>query len=257
MKRILYLLIVGCSIFFSSCEDVEVGYLETDVAGYSVDTLYLYNIEARLEELKASWDLLYEAGGQYYEESLWWQEEYARRLQARYDFEDEVLYPLEDAYDANPTPELEEQLDAAYDRYDELEAARREARNNWYDADDEFIAIAESMGLDYEDLLENIGKHENIIQYKIPWMTLPIEGVLGTEPMTYSISSVYNENPENARLFQESLSIIGGGRMYVSQDVEAPVGTYVVSIAIKNEGQSVVLENVFTFIVMAKEMEEE
>lgn len=257
MKKILYLLIVGCSIFFCSCEDVEVGYLETDVAGYSVDTLYLYNIEARLEELQATWDVLYEAGGQYYDDAIWWKEEYDRRLQARYDFEDNVLYPLEDAYKADPTPELKEQLDAAYDRLDELDAARKEARNNWYDAEDEFIAIAEDMGLDYEDLLENIGKHENIIQYKIPWMTLPIEGVLGTEPMSYSITEVKNENPENARLFRESLSIIGGGRMYVAQDVEAPVGTYVVSISIKNEGQFTILEDVFTFIVMAKEADEE
>lgn len=72
---------------------------------------------------------------------------------------------------------------------------------------------------------------------------------MGTEPLMYSIAEVSNESAANAELFRKSLTIMGGGRMYVDQNLEAPAGVYKVSIRIENEGQSALLKDVFTFIV--------
>ena len=90
---------------------------------------------------------------------------------------------------------------------------------------------------------------KNTIEYSIPWVTSPIDRVLGTEPLSYYIENVKNESAANAELFRKSLTIMGGGRMYVEQNLEAPAGRYVVSIRIENKGQRAVLEDVFTFIV--------
>ena len=42
---------------------------------------------------------------------------------------------------------------------------------------------------------------------------------------------------------------MGGGIMFVAFDVEAPAGTYTVSVVVENEGQRAVLEDAFTFIL--------
>ena len=42
---------------------------------------------------------------------------------------------------------------------------------------------------------------------------------------------------------------MGGGRMYVEQNLEAPAGRYGVSIRLENKGQRAILEDAFTFIV--------
>ena len=94
-----------------------------------------------------------------------------------------------------------------------------------------------------------IVKLENRIKYQSPWVTQPIESVLGTEPLSYAIANVKNDNLENAELFRQSLTIMGGGRMNVAFGCKAPAGRYVVSIEIENEGQRAVLEEVYTFIV--------
>ena len=51
MRKILLFMTLGCSILLGACSDVEVGYLVSEHAAYTQDSLHLYNIENRLEEL--------------------------------------------------------------------------------------------------------------------------------------------------------------------------------------------------------------
>lgn len=84
----------------------------------------------------------------------------------------------------------------------------------------------------------------------IPWTTSCIEQLLGTEPITYSLESLHSDQGEAAAAdFAKYLTVIGGGRMYVDTKVNSPAGKYVVSLRVSNEGYSVVLDDIFTFIL--------
>ena len=134
-----------------------------------------------------------------------------------------------------------------------MEVMRKEIKNlddQIWNLQQQVNQIAEELGFGSEKELTNqVDKLKNTIEYEIPWVTSPIEGVLGTEPLVYSIENVKNENAANAELFRKGLSIMGGGRMYVEQNLEAPAGRYVVSIRLENKGQRAILEDAFTFIV--------
>ena len=59
MRTIILLLILGCSILFFGCHDVTVGYLFTENAGYSKDTLYIFSIEGKIEKLEGNLEYLF------------------------------------------------------------------------------------------------------------------------------------------------------------------------------------------------------
>lgn len=117
-----------------------------------------------------------------------------------------------------------------------------------------FLDISQA---EYSPDTMEIPKYEDIdafaeaqrLELNTPWVTLQIQGVLGTAPIIYSIESVTSPDGGNAALFMEELEIIGGGTMYYPIQPKAPAGTYVVSIRLTNEGYSKVLENAYTFIV--------
>lgn len=87
------------------------------------------------------------------------------------------------------------------------------------------------------------------IKYNSPWTTSEMQGIMGTEPLIYEIVGVENADSGNAVKFSTYLEIRGGGRLYVSQDVDVPAGKYTVSVKVSNEGRSKVFPGVFTFIV--------
>ncbi|MEQ2978089.1 hypothetical protein AAAX96_15820 [Butyricimonas faecihominis] len=258
MKRMIYLLTLGVVLGLAACEKVEIGYLEAENAGYSIDTLYLYNIEERLAEYLECKKTIDESGGP---------EIYTRldEIKVRLAEIDEQFYG-EDG--------LQVQLDAIYDAIDggefsgeELEQLQEEQErleNEWYDLQDEMSdlenerwdlnaeldVLAGQVGFNsMSEFTTGLAQLENRDKYNIPWVTAPLEGVLGTEPLSYSIARVRNENPESAELFRQALSIMGGGRIHVALDVKAPAGVYVVSIILENEGQHRLLEDIYTFIV--------
>ncbi len=121
--------------------------------------------------------------------------------------------------------------------------------------DDKEIGYLDISRAEYAPNLMEIPKYEDIDEegdrFKLgtPWVTLRIQGVLGTEPIIYSIESVKASDGGNAELFKNELEIIGGGTMYYPIQPKAPAGTYVVSIRLTNEGYSKVLEEAYTFVV--------
>lgn len=88
-----------------------------------------------------------------------------------------------------------------------------------------------------------------MIEYNSPWVTTIIQGVLGTQPVLYEVHSVKAEDGGDAEVFRKELSIRGHGRMEVPLHFEAPVGKYIVSVKVKNQDYSHVLEDAFTFVV--------
>lgn len=253
MKKIWYILIVGCSLGFFACNDVEVGYLDVKNAAYSVDSLHLYSVENTLDKYKAD----YEEGMS----SLLAEIEEMENQKAEMEFElddlDNAMYDLMDQMDQMPDPsaeeykELERQLKELSDSYEGLYAEYRTLGKQISDFKKNTVdKVAQKLGFESEAMMKSeIVKLENRIKYQSPWVTQPIESVLGTEPLSFAIANVENDNPDNAELFRKSLTMMGGGRMNVAFDYKAPAGRYVVSIEIENEGQRVVLKNVFTFIV--------
>ena len=83
-----------------------------------------------------------------------------------------------------------------------------------------------------------------------PWVTSVIQGVMGTQPINYEIAGVKASEGGNAEAFKAELEIRGAGLMQVPLYPQAPVGKYVVSIRVYNEGYSHVLEEVYTFNIV-------
>lgn len=257
MKKIAYLLIWVGIIGIVACEDVEVGYLVTDEAAYQKDSLSLYNVQERLQELVAVQDEFNERIKPLVEKRKEWESKREEKQMEMWGL-DAQIYELKNQLDATTDPaereEIQESLDVLNEQRNDVWKEWQDCGNQiWYIRKD-IEKIADEMRIGSEAELNNkVSKLKNTIKYKIPWVTPLMESVFGTKPLIYSIAGVKNENPANAGLFRKSLSIIGGGRMYVEQNVEAPPGRYIVSIRIENEGKSAVLEDVFTFII--EEME--
>ena len=81
-----------------------------------------------------------------------------------------------------------------------------------------------------------------------PWVSPKCQGVDGTAPVLFEIVDVTSEDGD-AAMFKSFLNIRGGGRMEFPLKVSVPVGHYVVSVRVSNEGYSKVIPDVFTFIV--------
>lgn len=93
---------------------------------------------------------------------------------------------------------------------------------------------------------------EELDAYRIynvaPWVSPKLQGVIGTNVITYAIEEVISDDGD-AAMFKSLVSVRGGGRMEFPLVSDIPAGKYVVSIRVANEGHSVLLKDIFTFIV--------
>ncbi len=90
----------------------------------------------------------------------------------------------------------------------------------------------------------------NRMELKMPWQGTEIEGIEGTFPIFYRIADVKGVSgrtvPEEiARQFR----ISGKGRIEIGWDHTLPVGTYQVSLEVKNEGYDRIVPDLFRVIV--------
>ena len=142
-----------------------------------------------------------------------------------------------------------DRIDEIYALLDELEPQLDDAYNDSFDAQDVFY---DDMGIGYREM--EIIRDQYLalfstIELGLPWTTAMIEGVLGTQPIAYSIAGITAEDGGDAAILEKELVMYGGGRMQLPFDCKAPKGTYHVSILVENEGYSNHLDNIFTFIV--------
>lgn len=264
MRTIMILLLLGCSGLFFACQEITVGCLFTDVAGYTPDTLAIINVKKEQARLQGILDEFKESTADL-QKQLAELEKQLDPLRDQLDVltaEYDVLYAELEDYDNPPTPERVEEI---YAKMDELDVLSDEL---WYEVDlirgeqdeinVELEEIAEGLGMEAPAVMEKkISDYQDRIDFKLPWTSTPIQGVQGTEPLLYSIVGVKSANSENAAKFMTYVGVMGGGRIYVSQDVDVPVGAYTITLEIKNEGRTKVLEDIFTFLVMDEIEEEE
>ncbi len=242
VMKTIYLFLILAGLCITGCKEVTVGYLKADHAKYSIDTLYIGEgrIQDQIEAMENKYPPeLKEMALAYREWSILKEEEEAMGSEGQ--ALEEELESLDEEADAERIDEILARLGEINEwlsHYYELE-------NTYYYGMDVFW----DEGYDDVDPIcdEYLGLMSKI-EEAIPWSTSTIEGVLGTQPIRYSIADVTSTNG-NADLFKEELVMYGGGRMQLPFACKAPKGTYRVSIIIENEGYSHRLDNAFTFII--------
>ena len=242
VMKTIYLFLILAGLCIAGCKEVTVGYLKADHAKYSIDTLYIGEgrIQDQIEAMEKKYPPELKEMALAYRELKVLEEE-IEALHAEKGALEEELESLDEEADAEQIDEILARLDEIdewYSHYDELDGVYNDGL---------FVFLDE--GYDDVDPIcdEYIGLVSKI-EDAIPWSTSTIEGVLGTQPIRYSIADVTSTDG-NADLFKEELVIYGGGRMQLPFACKAPKGTYRVSIIIENEGYSHRLDNVFTFII--------
>lgn len=83
-----------------------------------------------------------------------------------------------------------------------------------------------------------------------PWVTVKIQGVLGTDPLYYEITGVKATEGGDEEAFMKEVTIRGGGIMELPLQNSVPPGKYLVSLKVHNEDYSALLPDRFTFIVI-------
>ncbi|CDF80180.1 conserved hypothetical protein [Formosa agariphila KMM 3901] len=90
------------------------------------------------------------------------------------------------------------------------------------------------------------------IENQSPWVSQKISGVLGTEPLVFSVETVRSENVNQAGVdyFLNHVSVQGLGQVIYPLNTDTTPGTYIVSIRIDNAGDySGVVEDALTITV--------
>ena len=158
MRTIILLLILGCSILFFGCHDVTVGYLFTENAGYSKDTLYIFSIEGKIEKLEGNLEYLKEFTAELQKE-LDRLEEEANKLYSKldeiYDAQD-ILY--DEYYDPATTVARKEELmieiQKLSDRADELYEQVGEVDQQQADISDQIDNASNELGMDSPNVIK-------------------------------------------------------------------------------------------------------
>ncbi len=109
-------------------------------------------------------------------------------------------------------------------------------------------------GLDPEEIMgfgvyPTIGGEEyKRDKFNIPWCSIPIEGIEGTEPIRVSIKNIVTLGGNAVKLW-ECLSVRGDGSLIVPTHHDIPTGRYVISLNFSNESYSKDVNDCFTIIV--------
>lgn len=92
----------------------------------------------------------------------------------------------------------------------------------------------------------------NRLKKKAHWVSPAIQGVQGTAPMFMSIQDVRTEGGGDVSTFLKYTTLRGNGQFDVDFENDIPIGKYIVTIKVANEGYTAVLEDIFTIEVKSK-----
>lgn len=84
------------------------------------------------------------------------------------------------------------------------------------------------------------------------WVSPPLQGYDGTQPIFITIHQVKAENGGNVELFLKETVLRGNGTFAIPVDNKIPNGSYMISLMLKNKDYSSVLSDVFTIVVEDK-----
>lgn len=260
MRNIIYFIAAGIIGLFSACQDVTIGYLESDTAKYTIDTLHILNVNKGLQRLKATEADFYENNKELHDEAKQLMQDSLDIARQWKEEEDELLTPIwDEMLDESTTDEelmelmeqqfqIEEELEMKYQPLIDAIKVKMDEKN------EELENLAADMGIGSLAILQKqITDYQEKVDYKLPWASPKIEGVQGTQPLLFSVIGVTSDNAEAAAKFMEYVGVLGDGTIYVDQNVDVSPGNYAVSLKIENEGRTRILENIFTFIMDAEE----
>lgn len=276
-KNILYT--ITLLLLISSCHDVRVGYLITDNAEYSIDSLIITSYNALISRYEKSNDEFVKKVSKDSIDAFDKLHEKLLILEVEKNRLSDIYYEKSDAYndyinsggsDPAVISDLKNQMQEAEDKYESYRRNLYEpVYDRIYDLNTLFRMCAENMGREYSNIFRSywdfmsgystphfltkyIESIKKLKQENIPWTTSTIEGILGTQPLMYEILDVKGENKEGSDEFRKALSVMGGGRLIVEGNVDVPLGRYVVSLVVRNEGYRNEIKNAFTFIISDK-----
>lgn len=172
MTLALFMCLWGGAVMYSGCQDVTVGYLETENAVYDPDSL--------------------------------------------------VIRKVLDDFPGEPNPLYETYLEFGFTPAQIADLG---------------IPARINAGQDYERSM-----------WGMPWVSVAIQGVLGTSPIHMEVSgiSTVDGDPEKLR---ECISVRGNGVIEIPLENEIPVGRYIISLNVYNEGYSKEVKDCFVIIV--------
>jgi hypothetical protein len=98
-------------------------------------------------------------------------------------------------------------------------------------------------------LVQKDAASEQQIENKIPWLSLPIQGIEGTVPLMMSISNVKSETTFDLDQFKSQVNVRGNGVIEIDFDNTIATGRYLVSIDVKNDGYKQTIPDIFTIII--------
>lgn len=84
------------------------------------------------------------------------------------------------------------------------------------------------------------------------WVSPAIQGILGTNPMMLTIHEVKTEGGGDVAAFLKYTTLRGNGQFDVDFENEIPVGKYIITIKVENEGYTSILKDIFTIEVKQK-----
>lgn len=87
------------------------------------------------------------------------------------------------------------------------------------------------------------------IKYGSHWVSEPLQGFDGTKPIFITIKDVVTTESGNKDQFLKDVDFRGDGTFDIPLDHKIPIGRYVVSLTIKNEGYTKYLDSIFTVII--------
>ncbi|MBD8489062.1 hypothetical protein IFO69_09920 [Echinicola sp. CAU 1574] len=90
------------------------------------------------------------------------------------------------------------------------------------------------------------------IQNQAPWVSTKISGVIGTNPLVFSIVDVKSDDVDEAAIeyFFNNVYVQGLGRIYYPINTDTEPGSYTISLGVQNSGDYYhVIEDAMTIIV--------
>ncbi|WP_292265825.1 hypothetical protein [Butyricimonas sp.] len=247
MKKLIYLLVFVVTGLLSSCHDITVGYLIVDeTAGYPLDTMIVITkAENELQRLK-NIDASFYLESQEIQDKMEELQDQIYDIQNNSDYWDKLDEAMDDPdfdwFDPDAYDKLVARLDDEYGitpLQTELDELDLNLKN-----------LATEMGFGSLDILRNdIETWQNKVDYKLPYLSSSIDGVLGTDILYFRVINVKSDNSENADKFMDYVKVKGKGQINVKYNPEVPAGTYLLTLEVENEGRSKIIEDVFTVIL--------
>lgn len=255
MNKIIYTIIGGViACLFAACEAEHPGYLFSSEAAYPIDSLVVLTPAsqqqtlAAMQEIKKNFEKT-EEGKILFQKKTELQTQLAN-LQVQSNELQEKMWDLEDAaYDAEDAGNFDE-ADLLWEEREKVRQQKKAIDNTaWGIKYEQIPEIEEQIEAAIGNIESEIVLMQRRLDKNVAYTSSVIDKIKGTAPLIYSIAEIKVPDEGDADKFTDYVSVMGGGRFIVEWDENIPVGRYIISLYIENEGWKDLLPEAFTIIV--------